>query len=194
MKKYCSYTKNESSIKTHVDWEATEEGAVILSWEVGEGLICVKRNSCPRVIIFIFLSSIGINFLIANNIYEAAYPLHDVSTISVGTLPEGLKNLKTTGNIVGGYMRGEAEMNHDIKILWLILGSSWLTISPSLIFASCLSSYFPKGRMNWFYLSFPYTPCFCFWGKCEKAETACKWSKGGDVGNGWMAVEGKPMA
>lgn len=43
--------------------------------------------------------------------------------------------------------------------------------------------------MNWFYLSFPYTPCLCFWGKCEKAEMACKWSKGGDVGSGWMAVE-----
>lgn len=74
--------------------------------------------------ISIFLSPIGINSLIANNIYEAAYPLHDVSTISVGTLPAVLKNLKTAGDIVGGYMRGEAGMNHDIKILGLILDCS----------------------------------------------------------------------
>lgn len=63
-----------------------------------------SRHPCPGVIVFLFLSSIGINSLIANNIYEAAYPLHDVSTVSVGTFSVLLKNLKTAGDAVGEYM------------------------------------------------------------------------------------------
>lgn len=83
-----------------------------------------SRNPCPRVTVCIFLSSVGINSLIANNVYEAAYPLHDVSTVSVGTLSVLLKNLKATGDAVGGHMRSEAGVNHDIKIPWLVLGCS----------------------------------------------------------------------
>lgn len=171
----------------HVRWEATEEGAVILSWEMGEGLICVKRNSCPRVIIFIFLSSIGINFLIANNIYEAAYPLHDVSTISVGTLLAGLKNLKTTGNIVGGYMRGEAGMNHDIKILWLILGSSWLTISPSLIFCQLFVQLFPQRQNELVLFELSLHSLLLFWGKVWEGRDSLQVVKGRRC---WKWVDG----
>uniref|UniRef100_A0A2K5I6U9 Anoctamin n=4 Tax=Cercopithecidae TaxID=9527 RepID=A0A2K5I6U9_COLAP len=81
MKKYCSYTKNQSLTKSS-SLADIEEDAPILSWGACESLVTKKtrvtlRNACPRVTIFISLSSVGINSLIANNIYEAAYPLHD---------------------------------------------------------------------------------------------------------------------
>lgn len=76
-----------------------------------------SRNLCPRVIIFFFLVSIGINSLIANNIYEAAYPLHDVSTILGSTSHVVFKKTKTAGSTVGGCVRGEAGANHASESL-----------------------------------------------------------------------------
>ena len=59
-----------------------------LNWEVDLGaLLFIRRprsrwETLPYSDCFHLSSSAGINSLIANNVYEAAYPLHDVSTTS----------------------------------------------------------------------------------------------------------------
>lgn len=136
-----------------------------------------SRTPCPTVTIFIFFSSTGINSLIANNIYEAAYPLHDVSIISARSA------MAVQHRWHGGRVHGrQGTREPRCSDTWADSG----LLGPDSNSHNCLSGYYPNRGMNWFWWEL--SPCAPRWfGKGRRGMMYLLGGGGGEGGR--VAVE-----